>query len=29
MAPLGSVVRDDEAVDALARWIDVTLAPSH
>lgn len=29
MAPLGSVVRDAEAVDALQRWIDVTLAPAH
>ena len=29
MAPLGSVLRDDEAVDALARWIDLTLAPAH
>lgn len=26
MAPLGSVVRDQEAVDAMAQWIDVTLA---
>ena len=29
MAPLGSVVRDAEAVDAMQRWIDVTLAPAH
>lgn len=29
MAPLGSVVRDAEAVNALQRWIDVTLAPAH
>ncbi len=29
MAPLGSVVRDTQAVDALQRWIDVTLAPAH
>lgn len=29
MAPLGSVVRDAEAVAAVAHWIDVTLAPGH
>ncbi len=29
MAPLGSVVRDAEAVTAVAQWIDVTLASAH
>lgn len=28
MAPLGTVIRDAEAVAAIARWIDVTLALS-
>jgi len=29
MAPLGSVLRDEEAVAALARWIDVTRGRTH
>lgn len=29
MPALGTVVRDDEAVAAMTRWIDVTLVPSH